>query len=61
MDKAAREYLSQIGRKGGQVKGASKSRGSDKARAAILARWAKAKQVSANKDGADVSAENSLK
>lgn len=43
MDEAARKYMSEIGRKGGQVKGQSKARGSRKARAAALARWEREK------------------
>jgi hypothetical protein len=43
MDEAARKYMSEIGRKGGQVKGQSKARGSRKARAAAVARWEREK------------------
>lgn len=32
-----------LGRKGGQVKGPTKARTSEQARAAVMARWAKAK------------------
>lgn len=36
-----KEYMSQLGRKGGSVKGSCKARGSDSCRRAVKVRWDK--------------------
>ena len=56
MNEQVRQYLAEIGRKGGQAgRGEKKARTSEQARAAVLARWArvraKAKQKTAKQKG----------
>jgi hypothetical protein len=43
LSKAVREYMASLGRIGGKAAGPRKARSSEQARAAVMARWNKAK------------------
>ena len=49
-----RQVMSAMGRKGGKVRGISKARSSEQARAAVMVRWDKARSRKAGEQGAEI-------